>query len=453
MDAVGWFRSRWDVFDPKGIIGVFGLFFFFVSPLLAIVWEVEVPYVPNPSDWRPWYGAMACLNILGLIFYNLFQFMAFNSKKPLKVSHWNIDPNRAMIVAPVAFLVAFIGQTIFLAAFGGWSGIMDWREYGAGFGIRGMGPFMLLGHSAPPLLLIVLTIVYMKERLKKQASIVTVSVVLVAFLVCQFYVSGLQGSRSVVVWGLFWAVGIVHFFWRRVTIKMILVGLIPFLFFMYIYGFYKTLGRQSFELLTGAETIENLQVESKRTFKGMLLGDLSRTDIQAAIVYILQGKPYQYDYRFGKTYLYSAVAYVPYWIFPDKPHSWSKNAAGTEVQRDKGSYDPYTPGKKSTRVYGLAGEAMLNFGLFGIIPLFALWGYFTGRFRRKLLARHSTDAFLLLVPIFINLAFITLAGDSDNFVYFLIDKIAVPFVVVRMMCTKQIFFVVDGNIVEQMGEV
>jgi len=451
-DAVGWFRSRWDVLDPKGIIGLLGFYFFFISPMLFIFWEVDVAYVINPLDWRPWYGLTAFMNLIGLICYNIFQRWSFNKSGPYKISHWEIIPGRAVVVAPLAFLAAFIGQTIYLAAFGGWSGIMAWREYGTGIGIRGMGPFMILGHSLPPLLLIALTIVYVKIGARRKVSLITAILLLLAFLACQFYVGGLHGSRSIIAWGLFWAVGIIHFFWRRLSIKWMLIGMIPFLLFIYVYGFYKTLGRQAFGLFTGEATIESLAAESKRSFQGMLLGDLTRADIQAAFTYTLVAKTREYDYRFGKTYLFGLIAYVPYWMLPPKPYIWSKEAAGTEVQRGKGSYDRYVPGRRSTRVYGLAGEAMLNFGLIGVPFFFAIWGYLIGRFRRKLLARYPTDAFLFLVPIFINLAFVTLVADSDNLMYFLIDKIMIPFLVVRMMCTKQTFWVSGGEVIEQGSE-
>jgi len=221
---------------------------------------------------------------------------------------------------------------------------------------------------------------------------------------------------------------------------------------MYIYGFYKDLGRRAFGIFTGEVTLESLQVESKRNFRAMILGDFSCADMQTAIVYTLIAKPIPYDYRFGKTYLFSSIKHVPYWMFPPKPYMWSKIAAGTEFQRGKGSYAPQIAGGWSTRIYGLAGEVMLNFGPIGVPFAFAVWGYLVGRFRRNLLARYTTDAFLLLVPIFINLAFITLAGDSDNLVYFLIDKIMIPFLVVRMMCTKQTFLVSGGEIIPQEAE-
>ena len=35
-DAVDWIRGRLDLFDPAGILGIFGYYFFFLTPMLQI---------------------------------------------------------------------------------------------------------------------------------------------------------------------------------------------------------------------------------------------------------------------------------------------------------------------------------------------------------------------------------------------------------------------------------
>ncbi len=39
LDMVDWFRGRFNVFDPVGLLGVFGFHFFFMAPLLHVVWD------------------------------------------------------------------------------------------------------------------------------------------------------------------------------------------------------------------------------------------------------------------------------------------------------------------------------------------------------------------------------------------------------------------------------
>ena len=43
IDAIDWFRGRVGMFDPAGIIGLLGVYFFFLAPLLHVVWDVWLP--------------------------------------------------------------------------------------------------------------------------------------------------------------------------------------------------------------------------------------------------------------------------------------------------------------------------------------------------------------------------------------------------------------------------
>src|SRR5438128_1961906 len=73
-DAVEWLRGRMDLFDPVGILGVLGYYFFFLSPLLVVWWNHRLMYLPDqPDDYRPWLGGVAALNFLGLLVYRWFR--------------------------------------------------------------------------------------------------------------------------------------------------------------------------------------------------------------------------------------------------------------------------------------------------------------------------------------------------------------------------------------------
>ena len=56
-DAVDWIRGKLDPFDPVGLLGIFGVHFFFVAPLLHVLWDwwlVERDI--RPDDLRPGWG-------------------------------------------------------------------------------------------------------------------------------------------------------------------------------------------------------------------------------------------------------------------------------------------------------------------------------------------------------------------------------------------------------------
>jgi len=112
----------------------------------------------------------------------------------------------------------------------------------------------------------------------------------------------LRGSRSNTIWGVFWAVGIIHFWVRPLSKRMVLAGVCLLVAFMYLYGFYKALGR---DVLTVYEqgTLSELGEKLDRTFEGLVLGDLGRSDVQAFLLYRLSMPGRDYTYAWGRTYL------------------------------------------------------------------------------------------------------------------------------------------------------
>jgi len=120
---------------------------------------------------------------------------------------------------------------------------------------------------------------------------------------------------------------------------------------------------------------------------------------------------------------------IPRAVWPDKPSGLhGKVGAGTALQHGEGSY---RPGRfESSRVYGLAGEAMLNFGQAGAVGAFLLYGIMLGWYRKKMLTLHPDDARVYLVPLLTLVAITATFGDSDNTMYlFLKDGVLLTIVV------------------------
>ena len=69
VDAVRWARGEVSLFDPVGILGLLGVHFFFLAPLLHVTWDTWMAYVDPLEDWRLWLGYMATLNVGGLLVY------------------------------------------------------------------------------------------------------------------------------------------------------------------------------------------------------------------------------------------------------------------------------------------------------------------------------------------------------------------------------------------------
>jgi hypothetical protein len=160
-----------------------------------------------------------------------------------------------------------------------------------------------------------------------------------------------------------------------------------------------------------------------------LLGDLARADSNAYILHNLVKDPGEYGYRWGLTYAGAFIILVPRNFWPDRPEF--KVEAGTEAQLGKAG--PW----RSSRVYGLSGEALLNFGPAGVVPMFAIYGGFLGCYRRKLVSWQSQDSRIFLAPFFTTLMAMALVSDSDNLVFGAVTQGALVFAAIFTASTRR----------------
>jgi hypothetical protein len=237
-----------------------------------------------------------------------------------------------------------------------------------------------------------------------------VGLVLIAYFVLQILFGGLRGSRSNIIWALFWAVGIIHLRVRPISRTLIYVGLLFLVAFMYFYGFYKGAGLDAVRAFDGAEARVQLTQKTRRSLETVVLGDLARSDVQAFLLFALLDARRDYQYAFGRTYLGAVAMFIPKAIWPDRPAGAEKE--GTEMEEGTGSYQP---GRiQSSHVFGLAGEAMLNFGFLSVPVAFLLLGQIVGRVRRCLLTWDGSDARSLFLPLLVIVCFVILLGGFQD---------------------------------------
>lgn len=123
-DALQWIRGRLDLYDPAGIIGLMGVHFFFVAPLLHVLWDFYIPGVAAPPDWRDWLGYMGILNAVGLLGYRMCrQLLAMRGAG--YTNRWSIDKSKFHIFLPVFLMISAAAQTWVYAHFGGLTGYIS----------------------------------------------------------------------------------------------------------------------------------------------------------------------------------------------------------------------------------------------------------------------------------------------------------------------------------------
>lgn len=374
--------------------------------------------VPPPDDWRDWLGYMATLNFLALLAYRGARNAILN-RLPARGSVWKLRKRRFVALLGAALPITLLAQVYVYASFGGISGYMDtymdtYMNHPEDF--RGTGWELMISESFP--ILAMIAFAAWARRLDRRWSAFSIALVLTAFCAVQLLFGGLRGSRSNTVWALFWAAGIVHLWIRRIPKTAVFAGVAALMAFLYVYGFYKE------------QTDKNLSLDQRialarkrgRTLEGEILGDLGRADVQAYVLYRIASPGSDYEYAHGRTYLGAAALLIPRAVWPDRPPTSVE--FGTDMQHYMGAYEP---GKvESSKVYGLAGEAMLNFGPWSVLAAFITLGLLTGwvgRLKDHLL---PFDCRLLLTPFLVNLCFAYLVGDSDTTVFFLFKQGLLP---------------------------
>ncbi|MEZ2238844.1 MAG: hypothetical protein ACBR20_15475 [Microcoleus sp.] len=387
---------------------------------------------------------MAILNFMGLCIYRLSRSFGNTPAKHQSKRKiiWTVNQKRFLPFLTIALLLSATLQVLTYQKFGG---VMSYINAATSTSLstdpdsiqfQGMGVIFIVSESFP--ILAMMGFAVFAQKYKRLRTLPVLIGVLIVFLVLQMFFGGLRGSRSNTIWALFWGLGIIHFWLRSVTKKEITCGLVFLMFFMYIYGFYKGGGIEGVQKAL-QEDSSAAEEKSGRTWKGMLLGDLGRSDVQAFVLYRMMRANSDYQYAWGRTYFAATTIMIPGAILPNKPPN--KSMEGTNVMSGMGSYNPQEPGKwVASKVYGLAGEVMLNFGPLPVPLAFIVLGLIVGRVKRCLVTWDSTDIRLLLLPMMVNFCFVVLVSDFDNDIFFLFKNAGFPILLICIIHKKIVFY-------------
>jgi hypothetical protein len=149
-----------------------------------------------------------------------------------------------------------------------------------------------------------------------------------------------------------------------------------------------------------------------------IVGDLGRADIQAPILMgVLDGTVVP-NYL-GETYLAGAFTILPSSVRP----TWAqqKISLGEQAQyklsgRYNATYQLANGQFASSRIYGLLGEALLNFGIYAVPAVFFLFGFLSRRCFLRV-SPPSNWGNVLTAPFFALLPVYMLFYDFDNIVF------------------------------------
>jgi hypothetical protein len=409
-EIVAWLRRKIDVFDPRAIVGILWFHNTFLAPLLHVTSDFHTPlFDRHVADWRVWFGWMAFVNAPSLIVFRICQSWAFARSRPVR-TNWVSMPGRFGAMLSCAICISIVATLYVLIQYGG----LQKEDSLLGDPSELIHLSWLLMLADPLLILVLLAVVRLLEAPRRTVrSLFSVLGLLVLLLIGQWFILGMRGSRSALLFALFIGAGFCHYRLRFIPLWVIILSTVFMGVGGYYYAFYKRFG------VTGLEAVRDASFRDALAFRagispiGVVLGDLSRAEVQALILRRLNEDWSDYQLRMGRTYVASVLTFVPRAIWPNKPSDYlGKVAAGTDLQFGAGSFKPHR--FKSSRVYGLGGEAMLNFGAVGVPVAYGLFGWLLGWYRKKVASLAATDARWYLIPVFTLMVFTFAFGDSDN---------------------------------------
>jgi hypothetical protein len=414
-DAARWALGRVDLVDPVGVIGVYGFFFYFLAPLLHVAWDHWMRYVIGPADWRPLLGGMAVVNLCGLALYRWT--VAATAALRLRRVARELHGSTFAVLVIIALGVAAAAYAVILLEFGGVAGLVEtFERQTAAF--SGKGWLLVLAESFP--LVAALGMIELLRR-RRITNIPTLLAGGALFVMLVFVFAGFRGSRSAIVFPVLWAGGMVHVMLRPVRRSFLIPAIALCLAFMYFYGFYKNVGRQAVQALESAQAREVLVAQTGRSLRTLVLGDFGRSDVQALLLDRLYGPAPRTELAWGRTYVAGVASVVPRALWPGRP--LGKIVEGTEALYGVWFF---LPERYATNVYGLAGEALLNFGAIGAVASFAFLGVVVGSARRFSAAVPRGDPRGYVVPLVTCLCLVVLIGDLDNVAYGAVQHTLVP---------------------------
>jgi hypothetical protein len=426
IDVVDWFRGRMNLIDPIGLVALFGMHLFFLSPLLHVLWDHQLAYLPALEEWRPWFGGLAILNASGLLVYRF-------SRNWIKIPEgqtrsrqrtWKINFKFLPILMYIGLGVTASLQLYVYSLYGGIDGYINIYEL-TFTGQRifdGMGPLFAFSESFP-FIFFVGGVVYLRNRNSK--SWFWIFLLLAVFLILRFFFGGLRGSRSTILFALIWATAAIHLWIRPFPRRFLVIGVVLFVMLMYALGFYKSLGSDISLVFENLGNISQFEEQTGRDFQIVVLGDLSQISVQGYILHNITQLWPEFEYAWGRTYL-GYLSPIPRSIWRSKPEF--KVVEGTNALYGPGSFQ--TGSFVASKVYGLMGEGILNFTPYLAPLVFIQLGLAVGIVRRWLYSWAKDDSRFLLLPFALMFCMLLLASDADNTAAFLIGTGLVPFLVV-----------------------
>lgn len=437
-----YFYGKYDTFDPFAVAHLVLLQVFFITPLIH--WCLGFYSFRTLSDPRDQLGItlVICLSSLPFFYggYTLVRRL-----KRARIFDFFYEPRyaRKMLVGLIVVLIlAAIPCQLYVIRTYSTSGSEAIEKLK--LALFGKGIVLMLADSLYLMVLFLLFMWVCKRARMRKIEDLALKYFLVFFVIVLIVIitAWFRGSRIVLLLYILWGTIIFHSYIKKISPRLLLFSLVPLFVFLYFYGFYKTVKKESFKLLEDPSRIEKLkkQYPSRRPL-AVLLGDLGRFDLWMFIRE--QTSKGAQELQYGKTYLDGLLVLIPRSIYPEKDYTIPRIL--TDMEHGKGTHKARTI--KASRLAGLIGEGLLNFGVIGAWTAMLFWGVLVGVAKNFWENTPLESLLFFIVPFLIYLVYLSMYGSFLNFVFH-IFKYAGPLFLIFLIGThrKPEYFQADSRI-------
>ncbi|MCF8708913.1 hypothetical protein [Rhizorhapis sp. SPR117] len=279
--------------------------------------------------------------------------------------------------------------------------------------------------ESAPILLAWLIVVSVWKR-GRYPSILTALLLAALFILITVGMNFSRGSRVTVLLIIVLGFQLFHQYVFRLSKLSLFALLIGSAIVFNLMTVYKHLGIQGVSSYLAGEGVPAYLDENYTNPIRIVIGDIGRSDIQASILDAQMED--RIPLAYGRTYVKALTLPLPDFIDPI-PDKWSKVFVGSYAQLN---IDPTSAilynnpsGRGSSRIYGMVGESILNFGIFGAVLSFVIFGLLS---RWAILYSIHPKGWesALIAPTISALPLFMLFYDLDNIVFRLTMLLGIP---------------------------
>lgn len=235
---------------------------------------------------------------------------------------------------------------------------------------------------------------------------------LLIIVLTSLIVSGTRGSRISIILQISSFILLYSSIYKKVKFRNILIAL----FFAFTFNSYFTIYKYG-----GIEAIEDYiatgykptYISDYQDFRKVILHDLGRSDVQAVIYDRVIKGDYSPSYV-PNSYIYSLNLLVPSSLRFNEGF-YSKEQLGYSAQY----MTTLSKENKSSRIYGIMGESLLNFGFLGVFLSFFVFGFVI---QKTLIAYKNSvsNGLILFIPLIVLFPTYYLFYDFGNILFMVV---------------------------------